>query len=207
MRGSQEVRAYFEGVARQWDRLRQDYYGAEVIEKALNAAGLSPSVTGNEAEKNEQGQGPQAALLVDVGCGTGFLTAGIAPYAQKVIGIDDSGGMLEVARENMQKLGLDNIELREGRVSALPVGDGQAEAVFANMVLHHAPDPAQMLGEMARVARQGGRVVITDLDRHDHEWFRVEMADRWLGFTREELHSYMEGAGLSNIKFGWVGTQ
>jgi ubiquinone/menaquinone biosynthesis C-methylase UbiE len=64
-----------------------------------------------------------------------------------------------------------------------------------------------MLEEMARIARKGGRVVITDLDRHHNAWFRVEMADRWLGFTREELHSYMEGAGLSNIKFGWVGTQ
>lgn len=207
MQGSQEVRAYFEGVARQWDRLRQDYYGVEVIEKALKAAGLSPSATGSEAEKAEQSQASKATLLVDVGCGTGFLTAGIAPYAQKVIGIDDSGGMLQVARENLQKLGLDNVELREGGVSALPVEDGQAEAVFANMVLHHAPDPARMLGEMARIARQGGRVVITDLDRHNHEWFREEMADRWLGFTREELHSYMEEAGLSNIKFGWVGTQ
>ncbi len=207
MAGSQEVKAYFEGVAREWDRLRQDYYGVEVIEKALKAAGLGPSATGSEVEKGEQGQGSKADLLVDVGCGTGFLTAGIAPYARRVIGIDDSAGMLQVARENMEKLGLSNVELQEGGVTALPLEDGQAEGVFANMVLHHAPNPARMLDEMARVARPGGRVVITDLDRHDHEWFRVEMADRWLGFTREELHSYMEGAGLSNIKFGWVGTQ
>ncbi len=193
MPNSEEVKTYFNGVAREWDRIRQDYYGVEVINKAVAAAELN--------------QASPAGLVVDVGCGTGFLSAGLASYATSVVGIDDSPGMLEVARESMLSLGLNNVELQQGSVSKLPLEDGQADAVFANMVLHHAPDPQLMIQEMARVTKQGGRIVITDLDRHKHEWFKVEMADRWLGFTRQELHSFMEGAGLSNIKFGWVGTQ
>ena len=195
MPSSQKVKAYFDGVARKWDRIRQDYYGVEVITKAVAAAGLD-AATAQPAE-----------VVVDVGCGTGFLAAGLAPYAQKVIGVDDSTQMLEVAAENMHQLNLTNVELRVGSVNNLPIETNLAQAVFANMVLHHAPDPAQMLVEMARVVKPGGRVVITDLDQHTKEWFRVEMADVWLGFSREQIREFMEGAGLTNFEFGWVGTQ
>lgn len=193
MPNSEEVKAYFDGVAREWDRIRQDYYGVEVINKAVAAAGLN--------------QSQRADRLVDVGCGTGFLSAGLVSYATKVVAIDDSTGMLAVAQENMSSLGLGNLELRQGSVSRLPVEDGQADAVFANMVLHHAPDPQQMISEMTRVAKPGGRIVITDLDTHNKEWFKIEQADVWLGFSREQVQAFMVESGLTNFEFGWVGTQ
>jgi ubiquinone/menaquinone biosynthesis C-methylase UbiE len=189
---SEEVKAYFDRVAPTWDTMRQDYYGVAVIDKAVAAAGLD--------------QQP-VDLLVDAGCGTGFLTAGLAPLARRVIGVDDSPGMLAVARENMRALGLANVELQQGSVDSLPLDANQAGATFANMVLHHAPDPQRMVREMARVTRPGGRVVITDMDRHTHEWFRVEMADVWLGFTEAQVRAYFQGAGLVAVAFGWVDTQ
>jgi ArsR family transcriptional regulator len=189
---SEEVKAYFDRVAPTWDTLRLDYYGVAVIDKAVAAAGLDQ---------------PPADLLVDVGCGTGFLTAGLAPLARRVIGVDDSPGMLAVAQENMRALGRANVELQQGSVDSLPLDTGAADAAFANMVLHHAPDPQRMVQEMARVTRPGGRVVITDMDSHTHEWFRVEMADVWLGFTEAQVRHYLQGAGLVDIEFGWVGTQ
>lgn len=189
---SEEVKAYFDRVAPTWDTMRQDYYGVAVIDKAVAAARLDRQ---------------PADLLVDIGCGTGFLTAGLAPLARRVIGVDDSPGMLAVAQENMRALGLANVELRPGSVDTLPLDAGQADAAFANMVLHHAPDPQRMVQEMARVTRPGGRVVISDMDSHTHEWFRVEMADVWLGFTEAQVRQYLQDAGLVDIEFGWVGTQ
>jgi ubiquinone/menaquinone biosynthesis C-methylase UbiE len=115
--------------------------------------------------------------------------------------------MLAVAQENMRALGLANVELRPGSVDSLPLDTSQADAAFANMVLHHAPAPQRMVQEMARVTRPGGRVVISDMDSHTHEWFRVEMADVWLGFTEAQVRHYLQGAGLVDIEFGWVGTQ
>src|SRR5690242_16859607 len=109
---SEEFKAYFDRVAPTWDTMRQDYYGVAVIDKAV-AAGLDQ---------------PPADLLVDVGCGTGFLTAGLAPLARRVIGVDDSPGMLAVAQENMRALGRANVELQQGSVDALPLDTDQADA-------------------------------------------------------------------------------
>lgn len=203
---TEEVKAYFDTVAPDWDTMRQDYYGIEVINKAVEAAGLSP-VSDQEQTNIVSAMPPLAHLLVDVGCGTGFLSAGLGPLAEKVISIDSSPGMLEVARKNLQALGLHNVELRQGSVEALPVKSDSADATFANMVLHHAPDPQLMITEMTRITKHGGRVVITDMDSHTNEWFHAEMADIWLGFTKAEVKQYMHHAGLVEVEFGWVGTQ
>src|SRR5947209_1208460 len=107
MPSSEEVKAYFNGIAQEWDRIRQNYYGVEVIDKAAAAAQLrkpgTETLTG-DARKT----GLMAGLIVDVGCGTGFLSAGLAPLVQKVIGVDESAGMLEVAQQNMDRLGVKN---------------------------------------------------------------------------------------------------
>jgi ubiquinone/menaquinone biosynthesis C-methylase UbiE len=73
------------------------------------------------------------------------------------------------------------------------------DAALANMYLHHCPDPAGAIREMARVLRPGGRLVITDLDRHIHEWMRTEMADEWLGFDRAAVKDWLRAAGLVNV--------
>lgn len=194
---SEEVKAYFDAVAPRWDTMRQDYYGVAVIEKAAAAARPRGEVSDNS----------KLHLIIDVGCGTGFLSAGLAAMSEQVLGIDASPRMIEVAQENLQELGLRNIELRQGNVDDLPAQSGVADAAIANMVLHHAPDPQRMVEEMVRVTKPGGRVVVTDMDRHSNEWFRAEMADVWLGFTEEQVRQYMQSAGLVEVEFGWVGTQ
>jgi ubiquinone/menaquinone biosynthesis C-methylase UbiE len=52
---------------------------------------------------------------------------------------------------------------------------------------------------MARILRPGGRLVITDMDRHEHEWMRAEMADEWLGFERAQVKQWLRDAGLVNV--------
>ena len=95
--------------------------------------------------------------------------------------------MLTVARENLDGLDITNVELAEADVSGLGLPDDSADAAVANMVLHHAEDPAAMLAEMARVVRSGAWVAITDEVEHPYECMRTEHADVWLGFPRSSI--------------------
>jgi SAM-dependent methyltransferase len=128
-----EVKAFFERVAGDWDTMRLAYYDERVIEKMAEVSGVDAT-----------------SEVADVGTGTGFVAAGIAPRVRRVVGIDNAPAMLEAARENLRALGASNVKLAAGEVERLPLEDGSVDAAFANMVLHHAEHPIAMLLEMAR---------------------------------------------------------
>jgi ArsR family transcriptional regulator len=185
-----DVKAFFDRVASDWDTMRIAYYDERVIDRLGEFADLTPDM-----------------VVADVGTGTGFVAAGIAPRVSQVIGIDISERILEVARSNLDELGIGNVELRVGDITELPVPDDSVDAAFANMVLHHAEDPAAMLTEMARIVRPGGVVAICDEVEHPWEWMREEHADIWLGFTPEQIHSFFAAAGLQPPSLEALGRQ
>ncbi len=171
---------YFERVAGQWDSLRSGYFSEEVRAAAIAKAYLRPEME-----------------VADVGSGTGFIAAGLAPLAKHVHVVDGSPAMLEAARKNLAQFG--NIEYHLADGQSLPFPDGSLDAAFANMYLHHCPDPLAAIREMVRILKPGGRLVITDADAHTHTWMREEMADVWLGFERDQVRSWFQEAGLVNV--------
>jgi ArsR family transcriptional regulator len=188
---AREVQKFFERVASDWDTMRLAYYDERVIERMVAASGLEEGMT-----------------AADVGTGTGFVAAGIAPRVGRVIAVDNSAAMLEVARKNLSDLGLENVELVEGDVgAALPIENASVDAVFANMVLHHAEDPTAMLREMARIAKPGGLVAVVDEVEHPYAWMREEHADVWLGFTPEQVEGFFSEAGLTGYGYESLGMQ
>jgi arsenite methyltransferase len=171
---------YFAEVAEQWDEIRSDYFTAHLRDAAIDKAHLPPN-----------------AVVADVGTGTGFVAAGLAARAARVIGFDASPEMLNVARRNLAQF--DNVEFREATGDHLPVDDETFDGVFANMYLHHAPDPLTTIKEMARTLKPNGVLCLTDLDTHDHEWQREQMADLWLGFERDDIRRWFAEAELRDI--------
>lgn len=172
--------AYFEKVATQWDTLRTGYFTEAVRESAIAKAYLRPEM-----------------VVADVGAGTGFMAAGLALLVSHVHVLDGSPTMLEVAERNLS--GLSNVTFKTSEGHTLPLPDASVDAVFANMYLHHCPDPLAAIREMARILKPGGRLVITDLDAHTHEWMRQEMADEWLGFDRAQIRAWLREAELVNV--------
>jgi arsenite methyltransferase len=171
---------YFAEVAEQWDEIRSGYFTEHMRDAAIAKANLSPN-----------------AIVADVGTGTGFVAAGLALRAAHVVGFDSSPEMLAVARRNLAQF--DNVEFREATGDQLPVANEMFDGVFANMYLHHAPDPLAMIKEMTRTMKIGGVLCLTDLDTHDHEWQREQMADLWLGFERDEVRRWFTEAGLHDV--------
>jgi len=151
-----DVRSFFEATAAEWDTMRLTYYDERVIETMADAIGVDGRQT-----------------VLDVGTGTGFVAAGLASRAERVIALDNSPAMLEVARDNLAQLGADNVELREGDLGELPLEDDSMDAAVANMVLHHAQDPAAMIAEMARgPVRIGGSLTAPSRRRYGIRFVR-----------------------------------
>ncbi len=184
------VQEFFERVATDWDAMRLSYYDERVIEKMAEVSGVD--------EHSE---------VVDVGTGTGFVSAGLSARVKRIVGVDNAPAMLEVARGNLRALGVSNVDLVVGDIAHLPLEDASMEAAFANMVLHHAEDPAAMLREMARVVGTGGTVAITDEVEHPFAWMRDEHADVWLGFVSEEVEHFFSAAGLEGYGYESLGMQ
>ena len=176
------TREYFDRVAGQWDQMRRTFFGEGVRIAAVRAANIS-----------------RGSIMADVGTGTGFIAEAALAVGARVIAIDSSESMLAQMRERYANKA---IEVRVGDLDSLPLKDGEVDAVLANMVLHHAPDPAHAICEMARGLKPGGRLVITDADSHTHEWLRTEQHDRWLGFERAEVAKWFKDAGLIDVSIG-----
>jgi len=98
-------------------------------------------------------------VCVDVGCGTGFVTAFELPFYRMVVATDISRRMLEAAKKRLGNFGSLNLVLCDAEF--LPFKDGVADLVSVSSVLHHLPKPSSCLREVSRVLKKGGFVYIT----------------------------------------------
>jgi ArsR family transcriptional regulator len=135
----------------------------------------------------------------DLGCGTGRMTAALAPFVREVVAVDSSRPMLAAARRRLE--GTTNVEVRRGNLEHLPVDDQDLDAAVLVLALHHTADPRKVLGEALRVLKPGGRLVVVDMQAHDREKYQAEMGHVWLGFSDEHLGSLFSACGLEDFEY------
>ena len=121
--------------------------------------------TAAELEPVSQAVVDMAALsppvdVIDSACGTGNAALLAARRGARVVGIHTSARLLEVARERARTQGVD-VDFREGDLLDLPVADGTADVVLSVFGVVFASDPEQALGEVGRVLRPGGHVLVS----------------------------------------------
>lgn len=174
---TRKTQHFFNTIAEDWDKL---------VTEVLGDFSLKDTV----AELM-----PRCQTACDLGCGTGNVLEALLTKATNVIGVDGSPRMLEIAKKHFPDAS--NISLRIGDLSHLPLRDGEADFACLNLVLHHIPQPLEILREVNRILQPGGKLVITDFARHNDERMRNDYGDHWLGFTHDDLEKFLTEADFS----------
>jgi ubiquinone/menaquinone biosynthesis C-methylase UbiE len=104
--------------------------------------------------------------VVDLGSGAGndcFVARHETGESGKVIGIDFTEAMIEKARVNVEKLGYNNVEFRQGDIEKIPIAANIADVVVSNCVMNLVPDKPKAFSEVYRILKTGGHFSISDI--------------------------------------------
>ena len=157
----------------------------------ITLAGLEPGLT-----------------VLDLGSGAGidcFMAARQVGPTGHVIGVDMTPSMLEKANRNKEKVGLDNVEFRQGQIEDMPVDSDSVDVILSNCVINLSPNKTAVFREAYRVLKPGGRLAVSDvvtLGKFTPEQ-RADMA-AWTGCITgaEDVADYvgfMKTAGFTHI--------
>jgi len=177
----ERAQAFFARHADQWDRLRAMHADeAEVEYRILELLGEA-----------------SAGVLVDMGTGTGRVIELLAPQYQRAIGIDLNPQMLACARARAQGPEFSHVQIRQGDICNLALGDGSADTVIMHQVLHYLPEPQRAIEEAARILKPTGTLLVVDFAAHRLDRLRDEFAHQRLGFANDQMVALFDQAGLS----------
>ena len=179
-----DSRAFFGAVGSRWGEVRRELFGDHFMLPTM-AALLDPSL-----------------VIADLGCGSGDTAALLASSVAKVIGVDHDEGMLAAAHDRLRMH--DNVTLRHGELTALPIEDQSIDCALLMLVLHHVEDIDLTLREVHRVLKPQGRLVILDMTRHQREVYRYRMGHVHLGFAPDALEATARSAGLVQERYHLV---
>jgi ubiquinone/menaquinone biosynthesis C-methylase UbiE len=142
---NQSIQQQFGAVAANYTTSMVHASGAD-LQGLLTAAGL----TGRER-------------VLDVGCGAGHVTVGLAPAAAEVVAIDLTPAMLEQTQKQVRERGLTNVRFEPADAAALPFADASFDVAVSRYAAHHFADPVTVLHEVRRVLVPGGRWLLVDV--------------------------------------------
>lgn len=151
----------------------------------------------------------EGETVLDLGSGAGldcFLAAQRVGPSGRVIGVDMTPEMLDLARRNLAKVGATNVEFRSGEIESLPVASDSVDVVISNCVINLSPDKDAVLREAYRVLKPGGRFRVSDI-----VWVREPTAEEqsdlasWAGcvagaLTASAFAEKLRAAGFEEIR-------
>ena len=217
------------------DRVRERY--AEVARsvrsgsEALDSEAPEVDWAGGSYSGAENRELPQAAVEASLGCGNPVALATLSPgevvldlgsgggidvllSARRVApggrayGLDMTDEMLELARENKRKAGVENVEFLKGEIEDVPLPDDHVDVVISNCVINLSTAKERVIGEAFRVLKPGGRFAVSDMvflgDKGKLPAEVVRSVELWAGcvsgaLEKGEYEALLRGAGFEDV--------
>ncbi len=153
---------------------------------------------------------PSEGKFLEIGTGTGWDAILVAKNTSnvQVTAIDLSDEMLKFASRNASREGVSNkINFIKGDAKGLPFDDRTFDAVFCQNMLHHLPQPEEMLSEIKRVVKIDGAIIIRDLVRHSKFMNAICVNILGINYNRTMKEEYLKSilAALSSQE--WIDLQ
>jgi SAM-dependent methyltransferase len=187
------------------DAISGQLYAPEDLKEVPLEAALASLGCGNPVALAELHPGE---VVLDLGSGGGIdvlLSARRVGPTGKAYGLDMVDEMLELARENQRKAGIENVEFLKGEIEDIPLPDGSVDVIISNCVVNLSPDKDRVLREAYRVLKPGGRLAVSDIIVRGEmpEGLRRNL-ELWAGcvagaLKEEEYVGKLRAAGFQNI--------
>lgn len=140
--------------------------------------------------------------VLDIASGDGLMAELLAPRASAYVCIDASAKIVSAASERLR--GFPNVQVRQGDMHALDLGDASFDLVLLMNALTYADKPQKALNEAVRVLKPGSQLLATTLQKHGHQNAVAPFNHANLGFEVKQLTGMAKKAGLQVLSCGVI---
>ncbi|HEY7482355.1 MAG TPA: arsenite methyltransferase [Gemmatimonadales bacterium] len=187
------------------DPITSNLYSLSETATLPTAAVLASLGCGNPTALAELREGE---VVLDLGSGGGIdvlLSARRVGPTGRAYGLDMTDEMLELARDNQRKAGVENVEFLRGEIEAIPLPDNSVDVIISNCVINLSGDKRKVIAEAFRVLKPGGRLAVSDVVvRGEIDDDVRRSMELWVGciagaLTEQDFRTFLHQAGFERI--------